>query len=183
MSDILLAQSGDLKAFDRLVSDLRQPIFHRALKALKSSDDAEDVTQQALILAFRKISSFKGDSKFSTWLYSIVTNCIRMFIRSRARANAKLASPEYEQYSYDQVTQNIYSFYNQVEARNRLKVVLPVIAKMPDAYRDIFEAAVFSGLSSSEISENKGMNKNSVKTRIFRGRKFVKKTLSEEAFH
>ena len=66
------AQAGDRDAFDALVGVYYRSVYRTAMAALQRSEDAEDVTQEAFVLAWRKVSAFRGDSTFKTWLLTIV---------------------------------------------------------------------------------------------------------------
>ena len=76
------ARSGDSIAFERLVSPLKDRIYWRALKAMKDPDEADDIVQEAIIRAYTRLETFRGDSRFSTWLYTVASNCIRMRLRT-----------------------------------------------------------------------------------------------------
>ncbi|MCA9544149.1 MAG: sigma-70 family RNA polymerase sigma factor, partial [Myxococcales bacterium] len=76
------ARQGDEQAFDELVRPLRDQIYWRAAKAVGDRDEAEDVTQETLLRAFTRLHTFRGDAAFSSWLYMVGTNCIRMHLRS-----------------------------------------------------------------------------------------------------
>lgn len=71
---ILKAQNGNLQAFKMLVEQNKMNIYQLAYNLTRNKEDAEDVTQEVFIKAFRSISKFRGDSKFSTWLYRITVN-------------------------------------------------------------------------------------------------------------
>ncbi len=68
---VLLLQQGDESAFKQLVDEYEDMVYNTALGIVQQEDDADDITQEVFIQVFRSISSFKGDSKFSTWLYRI----------------------------------------------------------------------------------------------------------------
>jgi len=69
---VAAAREGDRAAFDQIVSIHYRAAFRMALAALKRREDAEDATQDAFVLAWRKVSHFRGDSSFKTWLLTIV---------------------------------------------------------------------------------------------------------------
>lgn len=71
---ILKAQNGNLQAFKMLVEQNKMNIYQLAYNLTRNKEDAEDVTQEVFIKAFRSINKFRGDSKFSTWLYRITVN-------------------------------------------------------------------------------------------------------------
>jgi len=76
---------GDEAAFERLVVRYRQRIYRLARRLSGTDSDAQDVTQETFILLYRKLSTFRGESKFSTWLYRVATNVAFMGRRARSR--------------------------------------------------------------------------------------------------
>lgn len=68
---VVQLQQGDEAAFKKLVDDYQVMVYNTALGIVQNEDDADDITQEVFIQVFRSVSSFKGDSKFSTWLYRI----------------------------------------------------------------------------------------------------------------
>src|SRR6187200_52350 len=87
------AQAGDLESFNQLVSRWERPIFALAYRTLGREEDARDITQETFLRAFRSLSGFKGDAKFSSWLYRIALNLCRDWIR-RERRKPLVALPE-----------------------------------------------------------------------------------------
>ena len=82
------AKSGDHKAYEKLIKPLRPQIYRRSLKAVGDADQAEDIAQETMIRAYTKIASFRGESKYSTWVYTICQRCILMYFRSKSRKGA-----------------------------------------------------------------------------------------------
>ena len=76
---------GDANAFEHLVHAYEKTVYNLALRTLGNREDAEDVTQEAFLKAYRSLDSFRGDSKFSVWLYRIVSNLCLDLLRSRQR--------------------------------------------------------------------------------------------------
>ena len=74
---------GEKAAFELLVTEYQQRIYNFALRMVQNPEDAADLTQEIFILVLRKLRTFRGDSKFSTWLYSIACNTCRDFLRRR----------------------------------------------------------------------------------------------------
>ena len=72
--NIIKAKNGDSKALEQIIYDIRDTIFNLSLRMLWSIEDAEDATQEIIIKVITNLSAFRGDSKFSTWVYKIATN-------------------------------------------------------------------------------------------------------------
>ena len=71
---IVQLQQGDGQAFKKLVDEWQNMVYNTALGIVQNADDADDITQDVFIQVYQSVSSFKGESKFSTWLYRIVIN-------------------------------------------------------------------------------------------------------------
>ena len=76
---------GDVNAFETLVLSYEKNVYNLALRMVKNSEDASDMAQEAFIRAYNSLASFRGESKFSVWLYRIVSNVCLDFLRSRSR--------------------------------------------------------------------------------------------------
>src|SRR5213082_929882 len=80
------SKTGDTESFNQLVKRWERPIFALAYRTLGREEDARDVTQETFLRAFRALPGFKGDAKFSSWLYRIALNLCRDWIRKERRA-------------------------------------------------------------------------------------------------
>ena len=87
------SKTGDIDSFNQLVKRWERPIFALAYRTLGREEDARDVTQETFLRAFRALSGFKGDAKFSSWLYRIALNLCRDWMRKERRAPL-MAVPE-----------------------------------------------------------------------------------------
>ena len=76
---------GDVNAFETLVREYEKNVYNIALRMVNNSEDASDMTQEAFIKAYNSLPNFRGDSKFSVWLYRIVSNVCLDFLRSKSR--------------------------------------------------------------------------------------------------
>jgi RNA polymerase sigma-70 factor (ECF subfamily) len=91
---IALCGQGDPDAFAFLYNKFHPVILGLCAKILKDPSEAEDVTQETFLQAYRKIGSFQGQSKFSTWLYRIAVNYCLMHLRSRKRSLPRVSDIE-----------------------------------------------------------------------------------------
>ncbi len=87
------SKTGDTESFNQLVKRWERPIFALAYRTLGREEDARDVTQETFLRAFRALAGFKGDAKFSSWLYRIALNLCRDWMRKERRAPV-VAVPE-----------------------------------------------------------------------------------------
>lgn len=145
-SDIVLLErflSGDEEAFKEIVERYQKMIYTIALKIIEDPDEAKDIAQRAFIQAFKKARSFEGRSSFKTWLYRIVINLSRNYLRDR-----KTHEPV-ENYHH------IYADKDQLETlceaeKNRL--VEEAIKTLPHKQRLTLYLRVYGGLSFKEIA-------------------------------
>ena len=82
---VALARAGDLDCFNQLVARWERPIYALAYRTLGREEDARDVVQEAFLRAFRGLKGFKGEAKFSSWLYRITLNLCRDWMRRERR--------------------------------------------------------------------------------------------------
>lgn len=177
------AREGDHVAFDQLVAPLRERIYWRAAKAVSDLDEAEDVTQETLLRAFTRLDTFRGDSRFSSWLYQVGTNCIRMHLRSRRRRGSARFEDhlrEVEQNEERPVTSDLVS-PDQVAMDGELAHALDdAINSLPPQYGSILRLWVEEGLDLKQIHEQSGLSIAAIKSRLHRARRRVKDAIEAE---
>ena len=174
------AREGDEDAFAQLVSPLRDRIFWRAVKAVGDLDEAEDITQETLMRAFTRLDTFRGDSRFSSWLYMVGSNCIRMHLRSRRRKGAlryddHLTEVEAGDASRPEIARN------QPDARAMNKeffmALEEAMSQLPPQYGSILRLWVDEGLDLKEIQERSGLSIPAIKSRLHRARQRLREAL------
>ena len=87
---IARVKQGDMVAFNALIDEHKAMAFTLAIKLLKNREDAEEVTQDAFVKAYKNISQFEGKSKFSTWLYTIVYNTALTRLRKKTDQHTRV---------------------------------------------------------------------------------------------
>ena len=138
-----------------------------------NSEDAYDMSQEAFIKAYNSLSSFRGDSKFSVWLYRIVSNVCLDFIRSRARKPSVSLSTENddgEDVEID-IADEGQTPENLMDRKLTRDAVQRGLKSLPPDHRQILLLREIQGLSYEEISDVLGLEVGTVKSRIFRARK------------
>ncbi|RMH37881.1 MAG: sigma-70 family RNA polymerase sigma factor [Deltaproteobacteria bacterium] len=159
----------------------RRYVFSVAMKYMKDEDAAADVTQDALLLAHRHRDSFRGDARYSTWLYRVAATTALMHLRKRRRtareipvaprAGAAAAANELDQPAGDSSPEEV------VAAREAMAIVDRALAALGDKYRDVFRMRFVEGYTESEIARRLDLNVATVKTRAFRARLAVRREL------
>ena len=164
---------GDANAFETLVLEYEKNVYNIALRMTGNSEDAADMTQEAFIKAYNSLQSFRGDSKFSVWLYRIVSNVCLDFLRSKNRRPTVSLSVEDDDGEDTQldVADESQSPELLLDRKLTRESVRRGLDSLPPDYRQILLLREIQGLSYDEISQALGLEVGTVKSRIFRARK------------
>ena len=164
---------GDANAFETLVLEYEKNVYNIALRMTGNSEDASDMTQEAFIKAFNSLQSFRGDSKFSVWLYRIVSNVCLDFLRSRNRRPTVSLSVEDDDGEDTQldVADESQSPELLLDRKLTRESVRRGLDSLPPDYRQILLLREIQGFSYEEISKALHLEVGTVKSRIFRARK------------
>ena len=166
-------QRGDTDAFEALVAAYEKNVFNVALQMTGNREDAQDMTQEAFLKAYSSLSSFRGDSKFSSWLYRIVSNVCLDFKRRQGRrpsSSLTVEDDEGENIQLD-IADESQSPEALLERKMTREAVRAGLQQLPDEQRQILLLREIQGLSYEEIGEAMGLEAGTVKSRIFRARK------------
>ena len=166
-------QRGDVNAFESLVTAYEKNVYNLALRMTGSPEDAEDMAQEAFIKAYNSLPSFRGDSKFSVWLYRIVSNVCLDFLRKKNRRSTVSLSAEDDDGEDVQLDlpDTSQSPEELLEKKLTRESVQRGLASLPPDARQILLLREIQGLSYEEIGETLGLEPGTVKSRIFRARK------------
>ena len=164
---------GDVNAFEPIVKEYEKNVYNLALKMTGNPEDAADLSQEAFIKAYNSLSSFRGDSKFSVWLYRIVSNLCLDFLRSRKRRPTVSLSAENE--DGEEVELDIADESQSPEALLERKLTREAVRRgldsLPEEQRQILLLREIQGFSYEEIAGTLDLEAGTVKSRIFRARK------------
>lgn len=164
---------GDVNAFEALVTKYEKTVYNLALRMTGNAEDAADMTQETFLKAYRSLKSFRGESKFSVWLYRICSNVCLDFLRSKSRKSADsltVENDEGEETELD-VPDDSFDPQRQLEISLTREAIQRGLDSLSHDQREILLLREINGLSYEEISEVLGIELSTVKTRIFRGRK------------
>ncbi|HNY00733.1 MAG TPA: sigma-70 family RNA polymerase sigma factor [Oscillospiraceae bacterium] len=164
---------GDADAFSPLVEAYQKNVYNLALRMTGNPEDALDMAQEAFIRAYNSLSSFRGDSKFSVWLYRIVSNVCLDFLRARkGRAAVSLSQtgPDGEDTALEIPDERALPEAELERALTR-DAVRRGLQALPDDQREILLLREIQGLSYEEIAAALSLEGGTVKSRIFRARK------------
>ena len=155
------AQDGDLAAFEAIVRRHQRSVYRVAVRMLGSSADAQDVTQDTFVRAWRGIHSFRRDSALSTWLYRIVIRrCLDLLATRRS----------FEPLAEAELALVVPDVADSVAQRERLRAVMQAINRLPADQRAALVLREFEGLSHRELAEVLAISVPAVKARIHRAR-------------
>jgi RNA polymerase sigma-70 factor (ECF subfamily) len=172
------AQQGNQEAFAKLVTRHQRYVYNLAYRLLRDTDEAEDLAQEAFLRAWRGLGGFRGEAKFTTWLYRVVTNLCynrlnglrRQLVDVNADDVDLLASPS------DKDPPVV------AEAAERRAFLHRQIAALPDKYQLVITLFYLQGFSYQEIAQVLDLPLGTVKTHLYRARERLKQQLqaSEE---
>jgi len=158
---------GDTKAFAVLVDRYKDLVFTLAIQMLKNREEAEEVSQDTFIKVFKKLKNFKGDSKFSTWIYRIGYNTCLDRIKSNKRKQNTVAINEFTTHEV-KTLDNALSIMEAQESKQTIQDCLQMLPADDCALLTLY---YFEELSLEEIGKVIGVKANNVKVKLFRSRK------------
>ncbi|GGI57086.1 RNA polymerase sigma factor [Winogradskyella haliclonae] len=160
-------QSGEAKAYGQLVDRYKDLVYTLALRMLKHREEAEEVAQDVFIKVFKSLDKFKGDSKFSTWIYRVTYNTCLDNIKKNKKHLNDVAIDEYTFNKLDTIDNALDNIIK--EEKNVL--IKNCINKLPEDSSALLTLFYFEELSLEEISKIINVEANTVKVKLFRARK------------
>ena len=176
---------GESELFETLVLENQTAVYNLALKMTKNEQDALDISQEAFIKAYSNLGGFRGESKFSVWLYRLTYNLCLDFLRKQKRF--PVSSITYIDEDGESRELEIPDFDSSPEemlqrTETRL-IVHEAVCLLPDDQRQIFVMREYSGMAYEDIAESLSISIGTVKSRLSRARqKIVKHLLSDGTF-
>ncbi len=167
---VRLARSGNTRAFDRLMIRYQDKMYRLARKMSESEEDAEDVVQEAFARAYTAIPGFRGESKFSTWLYRITLNMAIMRRRRKRYEHVSLDSPieTSDGRMQREVEDTSSSPLDEVISNEARQILEQAVSSLPQASRTVFVLRHFEGLSTEETAGILRISVPAVKARLHR---------------
>lgn len=167
------ALNGDTHAFSVLVDRYKYMVYTLVFRILKNKEDAEEVAQDTFVKMFSQLSQFKGDAKFSTWLYKIAYYGSLDRLKKQKR-NLETASIDHYKETYSRGAVNETGQWEVIEQQQLIKNAL---AKLNEEDSAIITLFYFEELSLEEIGKIMDLSANTVKVRLFRSRKKLSEIL------
>lgn len=185
MDIVFSVRKGNIDEYERLVEKYQKRMLNVAYRMIGSYEDACEVIQDAFLSGYRNLDSFKGTSRFSTWLYSIVINL------SRNRIVKIKTEHGHVQFSLDdpvetaegsarrEVASGELSVINKLEREELQRKVQDCIGRLDNEFREVIVLRDIQGFSYGEMAEMLHIAEGTVKSRLFRARDTIKDCLKK----
>jgi len=182
-SDILLikeCQMGDIAAFDRLVELHRKQIYQLIYQLTGSHEDADDISQEVFIRAYKSIGKFKGKSKLSTWLYRIAVNLSINHLKRESRRVHESSDKQTLSVRTDSLASSrVSNPLENVEAEELTQRIKESMESLPVAEKIVFVLRVYQELSYKEIARTLNCPVGTVMSRLNRARRRLRDRLRD----
>jgi RNA polymerase sigma-70 factor (ECF subfamily) len=175
--------AGESHLFHELIRPHERSVYMMALSLLHSEADAEDAAQDAFIKAYRNLSGFRGESKFSTWLISITLNEARSRLRraKTVKMESLDQSPDEEGHISPALLRDWHEIPSEALERHEIRHLLQkAVGELPPMYREIFVLRDVQELSIAETAELLQITTAAVKVRLHRARTMLQKNLAPQ---
>jgi RNA polymerase sigma-70 factor, ECF subfamily len=168
----LLDEHEKAALLEELMHDYQKGIYLLAYSFVRDKGIAEDITQDPFIKCYKKMDLFRGEASLKTWIYTIAINLSKDYLRKWEYRTLKLPIQFFEQFtSRDNIEANSERSEEQVAVHNEL-------VRLAVRCREVIVLYYFEDMKLFEIAEILGLNQNTVKTRLARGRDLLKKKLA-----
>ncbi|MCL1865404.1 MAG: RNA polymerase sigma factor [Spirochaetes bacterium] len=169
---------GNIEQFSLIIKKYQNMVFRYVYYQFNNYDEALDITQDIFITVMEALKSFRQESKFSTWLYSIMVNHCKNYRKKSSKYSLvplKIIKQE------DEIDIQLQDYRENPETKvineDTIFIIKDEIAKLPEDFREILTLRDIDGLSYNEISDILNINLSNVKVRIHRGREYLKNRL------
>lgn len=177
---VALSIDGDAESFNQLVIRWERPIYALAYRVIGREEEARDIVQETFLRAFRGIGNFRGQAKFSSWVYRIALNLCRDWIRRERRAPIA-PTPEGMDVIELAAEQGPAESIEDLVARHDMsRAVAKAMAHLPDEQRTAIVLKEYHGMTFQEIADLQGCPLSTVKTRLYQGLSVLRRQLQAE---
>lgn len=171
------AQGGDADAFSSLFRLHRDRVYSVCLRMTRNQAEAEDLTQEAFIQVLRRISLFRGDSAFSTWLYRVAVNTVLMHFRKQGPRVASLAENETDDSGGRRVKNDVGRPDDRLRASVERLAIMRALETLSPGYRRIFELHEIEGYEHHEIARLLHCSVGNSKSQLHKARLLLRRKL------
>jgi RNA polymerase sigma-70 factor (ECF subfamily) len=171
------SQRGDVDSFNQLILRWERPIYALAYRVIGREEEARDVCQEAFLRAVRALPGFRGQAKFSSWLYRITLNLCRDWIRRQRRAPVSQLPEDTDVIEMAAARGPVESIEDLVARRELSAVVEEAMAHLPEEQRTAIILKAYHGMTFQEIADLQGCPLSTVKTRLYQGLSVLRRQL------
>lgn len=178
---VVQLQQGDEAAFKKLVDDYQVMVYNTALGIVQNADDADDITQEVFIQVFKSVSSFKGDSKFSTWLYRIALGKA-LDHEKKIKRKKRFGFMQHLFGNHDEVDRHQAEFDHpgvRLEKKERANELFNALKQIPDKQRMVFTLHKLEGQSYQEVADIMNTTLYAVESLMSRAKTNLRKELKK----
>ena len=171
------ARAGDLNAFSMLYATYSQNVYSRCLRLTKDPDTAEDLKQDVFIQAWKKISNFRGDSRFGTWLHRVTTNIVFMHFRKKKRhpEESTITRRVNDQSPIEELLSS-----GPPQLDNRL-LLSQAVSDLRPGYRAVLMLHDVDGYKHDEIAQILGIPPGTSKSNLYRAHRQIRSRLKRSS--
>ncbi|MBI4887739.1 MAG: sigma-70 family RNA polymerase sigma factor [Acidobacteria bacterium] len=171
------SRGGDVESFNQLVLRWERPIYALAYRVIGREEEARDVCQETFLRAFRALPGFKGQAKFSSWLYRIALNLCRDWIRRRRRSPLVDMPEDVDLVDLAAARGPVETVEDLVARKQLSEVVAEAMGLLPEEQRTAIILKEYHGMTFQEIAELQGCPLSTVKTRLYQGLNVLRRNL------
>jgi RNA polymerase sigma-70 factor (ECF subfamily) len=169
---------GDADSFNELIRRWERPIYALAYRQIGREEDARDVCQDTFLRAYRALNGFRGQAKFSSWLYRIALNLCRDWMRRERRAPVVQAPEDMDLMELAASREPSESIEDRVGRHDLTRAVERAMALLPEEQRTAIVLKEYQGLTFQEIADLLGCPLSTVKTRLYQGLTVLRRELA-----
>ena len=176
------AKGGDDASFEKLITDCSGSVYGLALKMMKNPEDAEDASQEAMLKAWRGLPAFKGECRFSSWLFRLTYNtCLDMLRKRRPGLVLSLTEQEEDgEEGQTDVADPAPGPEERLLQRERAETIRREMERLPDKLKEPLLLREMGGRSYEEIARTLDISLGTVKSRICRARQTLAEALKKD---
>ena len=171
---------GDADSFNQLVLRWERPIYALAYRVIGREEDARDVCQETFLRAFRALGGFRGQAKFSSWLYRIALNLCRDWVRRQRRTPVVPLPEDVDVIELAASREPTEPIEDLVARRDLTRAVEKAMARLPEEQRTAIILKEYHGLTFQEIADLVGCPLSTVKTRLYQGLTVLRRELDQK---
>jgi len=177
---------NDDQAFELIVSRYMEKIYNLAYRITRDHYKSEDVLQEVYITLIKKLHTFRGESKFSSWLYRVTANASYMLLRAEKKYEHDLSLEDYVPYDgkgtlMGRIHHKDWSSRPDIVIyiKEALEILEKAVDELPEVYRVVFYLRDIEGLSNEEVSQVLEISVPAAKSRIHRARLYIRDKVSD----